>query len=183
MPPSEVERSPPLVVQLASARQKGARDRPGDRYAEWHCAGLPVDTAITEGSANFLVNCRMNKSQQMRWSRSGAYLLLQVRSVVHNGTLGFRLRAEIPASQRSWPGASDSDSRMTPKPCDGPTCRKPCTVKSGVDADRRTPRVPSRGPTLNGPYAIVRGSSTSTRRCSVGCGVAVITHTPSGASN
>ena len=48
-------------------------------YAERHRAGLRVGTAITEGTANFLVNRRMNKSQQMRWSRRGADLLLQVR--------------------------------------------------------------------------------------------------------
>jgi hypothetical protein len=36
----------------------------------------------------FLVNRRMNKSQQMRWSRDGANLLLQVRCAVYNGTLG-----------------------------------------------------------------------------------------------
>jgi len=57
-------------------------------YAERHHAGLRVGTAITEGTANFLVNRRMNKSQQMRWSRRGADLLLQVRCAVYNGTLG-----------------------------------------------------------------------------------------------
>jgi hypothetical protein len=57
-------------------------------YAERHRAGLRVGTAITEGTANFLVNRRMNKSQQMRWSRRGADLLLQVRCAVYNGTLG-----------------------------------------------------------------------------------------------
>jgi len=31
----------------------------------------------------------MNKSQQMRWSRRGADLMLQVRCAVYNGTLGF----------------------------------------------------------------------------------------------
>ena len=51
--------------------------------------GLRVGTAITEGTDNFLVNRRMNKSQQMRWSRRGADLLLQVRCAVYNGTLGF----------------------------------------------------------------------------------------------
>ena len=56
-------------------------------YAERYRAGLRVGTAITEGTANFLVNRRMNKSQQMRWSRRGADLLLQVRSAVYNGTL------------------------------------------------------------------------------------------------
>jgi hypothetical protein len=57
-------------------------------YAERHRAGLRVGTSITEGSANFLVNRRMAKSQQMRWSRRGADLLLQVRSAVYNGMLG-----------------------------------------------------------------------------------------------
>src|SRR5689334_11337319 len=57
-------------------------------YAERYRAGLRLGTAITEGTANFLVNRRMNKSQQMRWSRRGADLLLQVRCAVYNGTLG-----------------------------------------------------------------------------------------------
>jgi hypothetical protein len=57
-------------------------------YAKRYRAGLRVGTSITEGTANFLVNRRMNKSQQMRWSRVGADLLLQVRCAVYNGTLG-----------------------------------------------------------------------------------------------
>ena len=57
-------------------------------YAERYRAGLRVGTSIAEGTANFLVNRRMNKSQQMRWSRRGADLLLQVRCAVYNGTLG-----------------------------------------------------------------------------------------------
>jgi hypothetical protein len=57
-------------------------------YAERHRAGLRVGTSVTEGTANFLVNRRMNKSQQMRWSRRGADLLLQVRCAVYNGALG-----------------------------------------------------------------------------------------------
>src|SRR5271157_116987 len=57
-------------------------------YAERHRAGLRVGTALTEATANFLVNRRMNKSQQMRWTRGGADLLLQVRCAVYNGTLG-----------------------------------------------------------------------------------------------
>src|SRR3954463_2182587 len=57
-------------------------------YAERHRAGLRVGTALTEATANFLVNHRMNKSQQMRWSRHGANLLLQVRCAGFNGKLG-----------------------------------------------------------------------------------------------
>ena len=41
-------------------------------YAERYRAGLRVEASVTEGTANFLVNWRMNKSQQMRWSRRGA---------------------------------------------------------------------------------------------------------------
>ncbi len=57
-------------------------------YAARYRAGVRVGTSVTEGTANFLVNRRMNKSQQMRWSRRGADLLLQVRCAVYNGTLG-----------------------------------------------------------------------------------------------
>jgi hypothetical protein len=57
-------------------------------YAERHRAGLRVGTALTEGTANFLVNRRMAKSQQRRWTRRGADRLLQVRCALYNGTLG-----------------------------------------------------------------------------------------------
>ena len=49
---------------------------------------MRVGTSITEGTANFLINHRMNKAQQMRWSRRGADLLLQVRCAALNGKLG-----------------------------------------------------------------------------------------------
>jgi hypothetical protein len=57
-------------------------------YAERYRAGMRVGTSVTEGTANFLVNRRMNKAQQMRWSRRGADLLLQVRCAVYKGVLG-----------------------------------------------------------------------------------------------
>ena len=57
-------------------------------YAERHRAGLRVGTSLTKGTANFLVNRRRAKSQQMRWSRHRADLLLQIRRAVHNGALG-----------------------------------------------------------------------------------------------
>ena len=70
-------------------------------YAKRWRAGLRVGTSLTEGTANFLVNRRMAKSQQMRWSRRGANLLLQVRCAVYNGALGFtfsQLFEPIPSS-------------------------------------------------------------------------------------
>jgi hypothetical protein len=75
-------------------------------YAERHRAGLRVGTAITEGTANFLVNRRMNKSQQMRWSRRGADLLLQVRCAVYNGTLGSGLGQRFRAVNDPHPKAA-----------------------------------------------------------------------------
>jgi hypothetical protein len=75
-------------------------------YAERHRAGLRVGTALTEGTANFLVNRRMNKSQQMRWSRRGADLLLRVRCAVYNGTVGADFGQQIqPANDPSPPMA------------------------------------------------------------------------------
>jgi hypothetical protein len=64
---------------------------------------LRVGTAITEGTANFLVNRRMNKSQQMRWSRRGADLLLQVRCAVYNGTLGAEFGQKFHPANASFP--------------------------------------------------------------------------------
>ena len=75
-------------------------------YAERHRAGERVGTAITEGTANFLVNRRMNKRQQMRWTRRGADLLLQVRCAVYNGTLGSGFGQRfMPANDSSPPVA------------------------------------------------------------------------------
>ena len=44
--------------------------------------------AFTERTANVLVNRRMSKLQQMRWSRRGADMLLHVQRAVCNGTFG-----------------------------------------------------------------------------------------------
>ena len=78
-------------------------------YAERHRAGLRVGTSLTEGTANFLVNKRIAKSQQMRWSRRGADLLLHVRSAVCNGVLGSgfgRLFETAPNSALQWAEAA-----------------------------------------------------------------------------
>jgi hypothetical protein len=57
-------------------------------YAKRYRAGLRVGTSVTEGTANSLVNRRMNTQQPMRWSRRGAELPPQVRCAVYNGALG-----------------------------------------------------------------------------------------------
>ena len=83
----------------------GQSDRLVD-YGERHRTGLRVGTALTEGTANFLVNRRMNKSQQMRWSRRGADRLLQVRCAVYNGTLGIGFGQRFQAANDPHPPAA-----------------------------------------------------------------------------
>jgi hypothetical protein len=54
-------------------------------YAERSRQGKRVGTSLAESLAEHLVNRRMNKSQHMRWSRTGALHLLQVRAAAMNG--------------------------------------------------------------------------------------------------
>ena len=54
-------------------------------YHDRRSAGLRVSSCGAESTVNYLINHRMNKHQQMRWSRRGAHMLLQVRAAVLNG--------------------------------------------------------------------------------------------------
>ena len=49
-------------------------------YGLRHRQGQSIGTATTEGLANTLVNQRMNKLQQMRWSATGAHAVITVRA-------------------------------------------------------------------------------------------------------
>ena len=53
-------------------------------YARRQRAGQPVGTSTSEGLANALVNRRMNKLQQMRWSTAGAHAVVTVRANLMN---------------------------------------------------------------------------------------------------
>jgi hypothetical protein len=55
-------------------------------------AGRRISTAHVESAMNHLVNHRMGKRQQMRWSAGGAHYLLPVRVELLNGTLVDRFR-------------------------------------------------------------------------------------------
>ena len=57
-------------------------------YDRRHRAGLPIATSCAEAVVNSLVNARMNKRRQMRWSPQGAHRVLQVRTAVIDGRLG-----------------------------------------------------------------------------------------------
>ncbi|ATU94339.1 hypothetical protein [Phyllobacterium zundukense] len=56
-------------------------------YAKRSLQGLPVSSSRAESSANALVNRRMNKRRQMRWSPQGAQRVLQTRVAVLDGRL------------------------------------------------------------------------------------------------
>jgi hypothetical protein len=56
-------------------------------YGERHRAGEAISTAFVESTVNQVVSERTVKKQQMRWTPSGAPLLLQVRTRVLNDEL------------------------------------------------------------------------------------------------
>jgi len=56
-------------------------------YGERWRYGESIPTAFVESTINEVVSNRMVKKQQMRWSRHGAHLLLQVRTRVLNDEL------------------------------------------------------------------------------------------------
>lgn len=60
-------------------------------YGARHRDGKPVSTATAESAVNQVINKRMCKRQQMRWSPHGVHLLAQVRCAFINGDLVERL--------------------------------------------------------------------------------------------
>jgi len=66
-------------------------------YGRRYRSGQRISTAFMESAVNQLIDKRMSKSQQMRWSPMGAHGLLQVRAELVDGRLGA-------ASSRWYPG-------------------------------------------------------------------------------
>lgn len=54
-------------------------------YCHRYWSGQPISSSPAESAANSLVNARMNKKRQMRWSPAGAHRMLQVRAAVADG--------------------------------------------------------------------------------------------------
>ena len=70
------------VVELQEARLREYVDGQSAYlvdHAQRQRAGKPVGTSISEGLATALVNRRMNKLQQMRWSAAGAHAVVTMR--------------------------------------------------------------------------------------------------------
>ena len=56
-------------------------------YGRRYRGGQRISTAFVESAVNQLIDKRMSKSQQMRWSPVGAHALLQVRAELVDGRL------------------------------------------------------------------------------------------------
>ncbi len=66
-------------------------------YGERFRAGETISSAFVESTVDQVVSKRMVKKQQMRWSRRGAHLLLQVRTRELNGELRQVFKGWYPA--------------------------------------------------------------------------------------
>ncbi len=75
----------------------------GDRYRN----GEPISSALAESSVNQIISKRFVKKQQMRWTRRGAHLLLQIRTRVLDDTLSATF-------QRWYPGMETGESQQEP---------------------------------------------------------------------
>jgi hypothetical protein len=64
----------------------------GDRYRH----GEMIATSFVESAVNQIVSKRMVKLQQMRWTKPGAHLLLQIRVHVLNDELRSRFQKWYP---------------------------------------------------------------------------------------
>ena len=56
-------------------------------YGERYRSGEPISTAFVESGINQVISKRFVKKQQMRWTKRGAHLLLQVRTQQLNDDL------------------------------------------------------------------------------------------------
>jgi hypothetical protein len=87
----------------------GGNRRGVPNFAKARAAGRRISTAHIESVMNHLVNHRLGKRQQMRWSPAGAHYLLQVRVESLNGTLLDRFRRwheRIQSASRYMPCAA-----------------------------------------------------------------------------
>jgi hypothetical protein len=76
-------------------------------YGDRNRNGEAISSAIAESSVNQIISKRFVKKQQMRWTRSGAHLLLQIRTQVLDDTLSTTF-------QRWYPGMETGQSQQEP---------------------------------------------------------------------
>jgi len=66
-------------------------------YGDRHRYGEVISTAFVESTVNQMISKRFVKKQQMRWTKQGAHLLLQVRAQVLNADLRLTFARWYPA--------------------------------------------------------------------------------------
>ena len=79
------------VEEFQSYIEKNANLIPN--YGELYRCGERIASSFVESTVNQVVSKRFVKKQQMRWSKKGAHLLLQVRNLVINQELRQRIDA------------------------------------------------------------------------------------------
>jgi hypothetical protein len=72
------------------------KPRAVQHYAARRRRGEPISTAFVESAVNEIVAKRLNKRQQMRWSRASVQPFLDVRTAVLNDTLEDAFRHRYP---------------------------------------------------------------------------------------
>ena len=80
-------------------------------YAKRYRADLRVGTSITEGTANFLVNRRIKKSQQMRWSEE---VPISCPRFAARSTMGRSARGSVTGFSRMPTRTSGRSTRLDP---------------------------------------------------------------------
>ena len=65
-------------------------------YGARYRSGRRIATALAESAVNSVAARHMVKKQQMRWSKRGTHLMLQVRAAVMNGNLREQLSYQPP---------------------------------------------------------------------------------------
>jgi hypothetical protein len=98
-----VTRAHKLAAGLLQYLKNNAESLPD--YGRRYRAGERISTAFVESAVNQIIDKRMSKSQQMRWSPQSAHLLLQVRIRVIDG----RLRQDF---ERWYPGFTANDATL-----------------------------------------------------------------------
>ena len=71
-------------------------------YGERYRYGERISTGFVESTVNQVISRRFVKKQQMRWTKKGAHLLLQVRAQVLNADLR-------PTFARWYPAMTSTD--------------------------------------------------------------------------
>jgi len=98
-----VARTHKLAAGLLQYLKNNAESLPN--YGRRYRAGERISTAFVESAVNQIIDKRMSKSQQMRWSPESAHLLLQVRIRVIDGSL----RQDF---ERWYPGFTANDATL-----------------------------------------------------------------------